>query len=43
LKLHSRPKDPLCRPLVAQRNASEGASFVFKVWGVGCGVTWRRD
>eukprot|EP00903_Cladosiphon_okamuranus_P011426 g10767.t1 len=31
LKLHARPNDPLCRPLVAQRRGSENASFVFKV------------
>ncbi|CAM9773132.1 unnamed protein product [Scytosiphon promiscuus] len=31
LKLHMRPKDPLCRPLVARRNESNTASFVFKI------------
>ena len=31
LKLQTRPEDPLCRPLVAQRNASDCSNFVFKV------------
>eukprot|EP00752_Nemacystus_decipiens_P018659 g16728.t1 len=31
LKLHARPKDPLCRPLVAQRSGPLSNSFVFKV------------
>lgn len=34
LKLQTRPNDPLCRPLVAQRNASECSTFIFKVTDV---------